>query len=545
MHAHHGPSPHRPRGVDGWMPPAVPSGRQRRTASDDSVNPRRIRAVSARCAIRAPPRLKREGRPPRRIVPPAHERRDALAAAGGGSPRTARPRRARRRTAFGPDRPGAVRSRARAPPVDAPAELPRREGDAREHAQARDDPARARCRCRAPRIALRARLAGRARRRGRRHPVGRGLPDRHPLLRRALRHPRRGPGPDPTPRQAAPPCRPHARAVDLGARPPPIARRRPLGPVASRRRHRAVRARTTQRGVAPRGRAERRDHRRLRRSTRAREAGRGSPRHRRPPRGTTRHRRRRPRSTGARTHAARLRISPDSSAATIWPPRWRASTCSCTPARARRSARRSRRRWRAAFPWSPRAPAAPSTWCARASTAGSTVRATSPSCAAACSTSRATTRSGGRSRCAPVRPSPAADGTVSATSSSSTTRRSPSGTARRAVSGSAGCAEAATPSHDRRRSNEQRMSRHPARSHRRAGGATSPSATRSPRGCATPRACPRGSTEVGPTGSPCCSRSRAPPPNRSATPTSPCAVAGSMMPSRPRCLGPSNSGPTS
>ena len=154
--------------------------------------------------------------------------------------------------------------------------------------------------------------------------------------------------------------------------------------------------------------------------------------------------------TGRRSSACcPARTSPDSSAATTWPPRWRASTCSCTPARARRSARRSRRRWRAAFPWSPRARAAPSTWCARASTAGSTVRATSPSCAAACSTSRVTTRSGGPSRCAPVRPSPAADGTVSATSSSSTTRRSPSGTARRAVSGSAGCAEAATPSHDR------------------------------------------------------------------------------------------------
>ena len=98
---------------------------------------------------------------------------------------------------------------------------------------------------------LRARLAGRARRRGGRHPLGRGVPDRHPLLRRALRHPRCSAGSDPAPRQAAPPCRSHARAVDLGARPPRVARRRSLGPVASRRRRRAVRARAAQRGVAP------------------------------------------------------------------------------------------------------------------------------------------------------------------------------------------------------------------------------------------------------------------------------------------------------
>ena len=118
--------------------------------------------------------------------------------------------------------------------------------------------------------------------------------------------------------------------------------------------------------------------------------------------------------------------SPDSSAAMRSPRRWRASTCSCTPARARRSARPSRSRSRAGSRSSRPGAAVRSTSCARASTAGCTGRATSSSSATACATSWATMPSGGPSgsvrgtRCA------AGAGTCSATSSSPTTRtRSP------------------------------------------------------------------------------------------------------------------------
>ena len=175
------------------------------------------------------------------------------------------------------------------------------------------------------------------------------------------------------------------------------ARRRPAPPLAPRRRHRAVRPGPAQRA---RGGAA------WRRPARSSSATSGGSRPRSRSRTSARSRTCRARgssssATGrrarARADAARCAASPASSGATRSPRRWRASTCSCTPARARRSARPIQEALASGVPVVATGAAARSTSCARASTAGSTGRATSPSSARGCATSSATTPSAGRS----------------------------------------------------------------------------------------------------------------------------------------------------
>ena len=100
---------------------------------------------------------------------------------------------------------------------------------------------------------------------------------------------------------------------------------------------------------------------------------------------------------GPARRPCRTRTSPDSSAGRSWRRRWPGSTCSCTPARRRPSARRSRKPWPPACRWWRWAGAGRWTWWIPPARAGSTRRATSRACARGWRTWRTTTASGWRS----------------------------------------------------------------------------------------------------------------------------------------------------
>ena len=197
------------------MPRADAPGTGRRTASDDSVNPRRTGPFRSSSGRRGPHAgLVKVALLAESFLPHMNgvthsllqvlrhlERRghEALVVA----PRS------------GPIDRVALRRADRAAPVGAAPELSRRARHARERAPARRGHARARRRGRAPRLAVRARLARARRRRDARHPLRRGVPDRHPLVCRAIRRAGRGARAHAAPRPAAPPRHAHPRAVEL------------------------------------------------------------------------------------------------------------------------------------------------------------------------------------------------------------------------------------------------------------------------------------------------------------------------------------------
>ncbi len=201
------------------------------------------------------------------------------------------------------------------------------------------------------------------------HPDGRDLPDRRRLLRREVRS-YQGQALVEAQSPPPPPGDPDPGAVLVVDRTAGGPRYRPAAPVGTRRRHRALpprEARPVLRSalgvgeiivgyvgrLAPRS-----------RSTTSPPSW-GSPACASSSSGTA--------PLGRSwSGACPVRCSSGTSRGSASRRRWRASTSSSTPARARPSARRSRRPSRAACRSSRRGPAVPSTSCAPASTAGCT-----------------------------------------------------------------------------------------------------------------------------------------------------------------------------